>query len=236
MTQALALRGAKAFVVVFLVSVPLTVIGSQHRSLISDSPFFQWLNSVFIVDYGGLCLVLSYVLENYPGPKTLSPRYYVNKVSKLLVFALSVLAFNDWFFGPLLVERLNVATGGHCSDVASSSMTACAKASMEWINGFDLSGHYYFLLALSLLLMDGLSSSDEINSEEVSFTKFRKYANFAVIFTIGVYVFEFCVTSVFFHTLGEKTAGLISVPITLELLRVVDYLCPVTLPQSLDNV
>ncbi|KAJ2592256.1 hypothetical protein EV177_008755 [Coemansia sp. RSA 1804] len=63
-----------------------------------------------------------------------------------------------WFFGPPLLDRLFVATGGECSLASTpaplASQSACRSAGGLWAGGHDVSGHCFLLLHSALFLAE----------------------------------------------------------------------------------
>lgn len=71
----------------------------------------------------------------------------------------------QWFFGPPLVDRSFVFTGGQCEKLADPEQreemsdarvyltaSACKAAGRRWVGGHDISGHVFLLIAGSALL------------------------------------------------------------------------------------
>lgn len=242
------IRASQIFFAIFIISIPLTRYGAKHRSLISNSLFFQYLNTIFVTEYGVLWLTgvyWSYSIFSWASSEKLNIRYLANRLLKYILYLIFAVFFNAWFFGPLIVERLNVATGGHCTgtDTSIKSMSQCISSPVSlWVNGFDLSGHYFFLITLSLLLVDTIFSRKPSagvsvsTTEEASFWKinlslvktFHIIAGLIQRFTIALlalWLIEFCITSIFFHTLGEKASGLLGIPIALGVSFISDKFC-----------
>ncbi|KAJ2553387.1 hypothetical protein EV175_002960 [Coemansia sp. RSA 1933] len=69
-----------------------------------------------------------------------------------------------WFFGPPLLDRLFVLTGGSClidhadSAPSISSLGACRTAGGRWAGGHDVSGHCFLLLHSALFLAEEVLS------------------------------------------------------------------------------
>ncbi|KAJ1905988.1 hypothetical protein LPJ81_001612 [Coemansia sp. IMI 209127] len=64
-----------------------------------------------------------------------------------------------WCFGPPLLDRLFVLTGGSCAlseppASASASLSACRAAGGRWVGGHDVSGHCFLLLHSALFLVE----------------------------------------------------------------------------------
>lgn len=79
----------------------------------------------------------------------------------------------QWFFGPAIVDRSFVLTGGRCEDVrpktpghpaselsAVFTAAACKAAGGAWRGGHDVSGHVFMLvLASAFLVFEALGAS-----------------------------------------------------------------------------
>ncbi|KAI9833538.1 MAG: hypothetical protein M1826_007152 [Phylliscum demangeonii] len=68
------------------------------------------------------------------------------------------LVVTRWFFGPGLIDRLFIATGGACThDTGIVSGVACKAVGGTWFGGHDLSGHFFILvLSTAFLWMEVL--------------------------------------------------------------------------------
>lgn len=166
---------------------------------------------------------------------------------------------NLWCFGPLVFERVDVAAGGHCIRITEPDQTArglsrhqCTVGSnTRWVAGFDISGHFYLLASISLLVLDQveevrndrLRGRDRID-QEAAFTQldtepllgemdrvfFHNVPVLAInktvfnlsLVLVGTWYFEFVITSLFFHTFFEKLCGLVAAMVVPILLSVWD--------------
>ncbi|KAM9939103.1 hypothetical protein OXX80_001414 [Metschnikowia pulcherrima] len=242
----IVVRASFIFLAIFILTLPLSSFGASHRAVISNNPLFQGANSIFISDYGDIWLaagLLAHTLCAYLQLKTSKSNLLANRILKYLLHSTFSVLFNVWFFGPSIVERLNVATGGHCtkSGPSAQSMSECRRnPTSSWVDGFDISGHYYFVVTSSLLLMDAISRTDKnvtfqesalnYSAQDHSILRQRaqkasKFVSIYAVVLMTIWVMEFCVTSVFFHTAWEKALGLLGVPIILVILMVSDEIC-----------
>lgn len=218
---------AQIYACIYVLSVPLARYGRNHRSLITNSAIFQRLNSVLIVNYGYLCFCVAYAtfcMATRDASRKREPRLSFHRAVKIAFYFVLALAINNWFFGPLVVERLNVATGGHCVDSdgtllgASLRMYECREnTDFDWVDGFDLSGHFYFLVTLCMLLIDSVSmwardlERAGIRSVFAALQQKPRALRVALslqVVILAAWLFELAVTAIFFHTLTEKAAGL----------------------------
>ncbi|GEQ71270.1 hypothetical protein JCM33374_g4951 [Metschnikowia sp. JCM 33374] len=244
-------RLSQAFLVIFIISIPLGLYGVKYRTVISNSSFFQAMNSIFVTDYGVLWLSGAFWSHTLCIclPEKFQSRILINRLLKYTLYLIFGVFFNAWFFGPSLVERLNVATGGHCagSEELLQSMSQCRGNPLSsWVDGFDLSGHYFFLITSSSVLLDAISrrnagagtgaNSNEQNCHKSMAQKLLQMATtlttrFAMVL-ITVWLVEFCVTSIFFHTVWEKASGLLGIPVGLMILALSDKICGIKVAQE----
>lgn len=210
----------------FLVTVPLSVLCKNYADSVSSSAFLQAANTVFISRFGSLWLAAAYwgvlvstrVLCRYKN-------LMVNGTAKFCIQILLLLMCNWWFFGLPIFERLNVATGGHCdSPVSVQTVSSCKKALSAWIDGFDLSGHYFFLTTLCILVAHACEirwKSGHLKSAR-STSRIDKLLRSLAVSVIAVWYLEFLVTSLFYHTTLEKLAGLAAMSIVFLCLKLPD--------------
>ncbi|KAJ2718285.1 hypothetical protein GGI07_005816 [Coemansia sp. Benny D115] len=87
------------------------------------------------------------------------------RLSRYMLATLYWVFVSQWFFGPALLDRLYVHTGGKCTvdsvlDNAGGtvympqSATLCRKVGGMWIGGHDASGHCFLLLHSALFLVE----------------------------------------------------------------------------------
>ncbi|OBA20142.1 hypothetical protein METBIDRAFT_73288 [Metschnikowia bicuspidata var. bicuspidata NRRL YB-4993] len=238
------MRVSQVLLGIFILTIPLSLYGANYRSFVVNSSFLQKLNLTFITDYGILWFSGVYwgltICECLLARKA-QKWIMANKLSKYLFYLSFAVFFNVWCFGKLLVERLNIATGGHCSDsnTATTSMSECQNDPLLlWVNGFDLSGHYYFLTTLIVLLTDATSWVKNLGRPDLDFelsdqefigsdftyklrtvlTTLKRLSSMLIVLWIA----EFIITSVFFHTTWEKAAGLLGIPIAWAIIFFAD--------------
>lgn len=147
------------------------------------------------------------------------------------------LVFCGWFFGPALIERFIVASGGDCfvslpsGDVLTVPHEFCyTKASLHPADYPDLfqtaftstppewrarprlrQGHdisgHIFLLTMSTLFLVDQLRVSLRRNSE-SWSTLHTYAVWANVALVGVWLLASCTTSVYFHTPLEKVTGL----------------------------
>lgn len=221
---------------IFEITIPIWIFTQLKKHLVSSNPFLAAVNSIFVQDLGYVwftlaftshCFLFADANDTIPTPTVVLQllKYFLNTVCWIVV--------NIWWFGPLLVERLNRATGGHCIakdlQIVDLGMQRCRhSANNSWVDGFDLLGHYYFLLTLSLLLLHNRSNLPFVSGETRSqrIIDILMFVRALSAWLLMVWFLEFCVTSVFFHTVGERMAGLVGIPVVFGVLYVEKKIYP----------
>lgn len=216
------------YVAVFVVTIPVWWFALLAKHLIASNAFFSIVNSVFVQQYGYVWFTLAYMShcfhfanhDNYV-PVPVAAR----QLRRFLLNTGAWVVVNFWFFGPLVVERLNAATGGHCEEnsvVVAIGMHMCKDSTRYvWVDGFDLLGHYYFIVTLSLWLLHNRTNMPLAAERENVGSVSRSALSFVQMLSawlLTVWFLEFCITSIFFHTVGERFAGLVSIPVVFGLL------------------
>jgi len=153
-------------------------------------------------------------------------------IFKWLAETASWLVFTSWFFGPAIIERVIVASGGACvlalpdgnildvpqeycstkstlSPVTHPSLFASSLLPSEWHatprfrKGHDLSGHIFLLTMSILFLTDHLRTSFRAKA----WSPLHKWAVGVNLALIGIWLFACYTTSVYFHSPFEKFTG-----------------------------
>ncbi|KAJ3724669.1 inositol phospholipid synthesis and fat-storage-inducing TM-domain-containing protein [Lentinula raphanica] len=162
-----------------------------------------------------------------PSQRTLS------RVMQWLTATACWLTFTTWFFGPAVIDRVNLASGGDCfvhlpsGDLITVPTDYCfTKSTVTPIShpdiftsslvlpegwsgiprlrrGHDVSGHVFLLTMSVLFLADQLSRS--LRFGQSSF--WNKLAMAANVVLISIWLFASVTTSVYFHSPFEKVTG-----------------------------
>lgn len=231
------LKAALIYPIIFLSTIPLWLIGHRYKDYVSQNKPLQFMNMLF-VDWGPLWFSVAYLgqLTNLTGGnRIIKSQPAVRLILRYVAFVFITLVFHGGVLGVLIVEVVNSATGGHCAG-AELAMQACKKnINSKWVDGFDISSHYFALLSQSLLLFHAILVSYRENGsgsgETASINPVwrRKILNLAVkIFArvlavlLSIWTMEFCITSVFFHTITERLIGLFGVPAALAVVKLDD--------------
>lgn len=208
------------FVGTFLITLPMSFVFHRYHRIIQQNWLNQWLNELFVA--GGYLwfsiAMASMLYYNYrktstwnTGCRNIAIIYGINTVVSM--------SCAIWLFGPCLFERIEVFTGGHCSGDDSLTQYQCWDHDMDWVPGFDTSGHYFLLISTSMLTIDYVVKTGVLRMKpparlleaqtDVSDTKFRKVVLGYLLFLVGVWYFEYLITSIFFHTVLERIMGMI---------------------------
>jgi hypothetical protein len=123
----------------------------------------------------------------------------------------------QWFFGPSIMDRIFVMTGGGCSGTQDEVYEAyvCKSRGGLWKGGHDLSGHCFLLIHASLFLLEEFIYYVEIAREKrenkiLSKNEFlweflRK--NKMVGLLLFLWWWMLFMTAVYFHSFQEKFTG-----------------------------
>ncbi|KAI0030003.1 inositol phospholipid synthesis and fat-storage-inducing TM-domain-containing protein, partial [Vararia minispora EC-137] len=168
---------------------------------------------------------------------TAAPQHRLRRAAQYLVATISWLAFTAWFFGPALLERVTLLTGGiclvhleDCLDVPVPVEYCLNRERISYAShphlfptpfqafegsprmprlrrGHDVSGHI-FLLTLSALFL-----GDQIRQSILQTTRRRRswplaYALFGAQALFHLWLISLWITSVYYHTAAEKFSGL----------------------------
>ncbi|CAI2183692.1 6206_t:CDS:1 [Funneliformis geosporum] len=116
--------------------------------------------------------------------------------------------FTQWFFGPSVMDRVFVITGGVCSNKTSETFEAhvCRRGGGDWNNGHDVSGHCFLLIHASLFMLEEASVLFH-RSNNWSETMKNKILNWFFVGLLLLWWWMLLMTAVYFHTLWEKFTG-----------------------------
>ncbi|KAK9479354.1 inositol phospholipid synthesis and fat-storage-inducing TM-domain-containing protein [Lipomyces japonicus] len=208
------LFGFEEIIIFFL--YPCTILLGSLVSIISGVPESYFGNktnffNVFFVKNGWFWTTIVFTIHatrlRITSPRGLFVRYIAAAGWWFL--------FTQWFFGPPIMDRVFLTTGGVCfvkdvdeipgqerpiHDVWSS--IGCRHASGEWSGGHDISGHSFLLTHSSLFLwyevlpvvLEGGTLARELNTKIV----------FALL---TLWWWMLLMTGIYFHTFQEKVTG-----------------------------
>lgn len=114
-----------------------------------------------------------------PTPITTKNRavnHYFQSTIRYALLTITWIFTTQWFFGPALIDRSYVLTGGHCEGLPAKfednpvtkfaaiySSTVCKKEGGTWRGGHDISGHVFILVLSSAALLYELYISDQVS-------------------------------------------------------------------------
>lgn len=130
----------------------------------------------------------------------------------------------------LIIDRVFIWTGGHCTlspdtsnDIVDSQV--CRHENGHWEGGFDISGHFCFLINISLILWIELHHLDQwIKDHSINWVVIYKYdkivlyLEYIVLGVLSAWIFLLMTTSIFYHTWSEKVLGFL-----------MGHLCPIVI-------
>lgn len=141
----------------------------------------------------------------------LMKQYIVKLILKNLLLAISF----------LFIDELFIITGGSCSDNSGThSAETCRRNGAHWEGGFDISGHFCFLVNISMILWFELQYLQSWLLEDMTrrFNACCKVIISPIIFTLATWCFILMITSIYYHTLLEKLLGC-----------AMGYICPIVM-------
>lgn len=223
----------------FITSIPLTLLFKRHHVQISQLFFVRFLEKFIVRKVGYVWFTLIFWIQILPyyTTKTLDRKVVINFTRIYAANTIVIILLLDWFFGSPIFERISVASGAYCTNESFNREYPCEAAGGEWINPFDSSSHYTFLISSSLLVWyllvkylafphrlwtETLPPVIEIDLENtyprISHSSTGENAiidsplRLGIIGIVLMFIFFwyclFLITSIFFHTIPEKIVGL----------------------------
>ncbi|KAG7446235.1 uncharacterized protein BT62DRAFT_104771 [Guyanagaster necrorhizus] len=158
-----------------------------------------------------------------------------SRIFKWVTETAAWLVFTSWFFGPALLDRAIIASGGDCfvslpsGEIMTvphgfcftkSTLTPAERphlfsasfiAPPGWVGkprlrkGHDVSGHIFLLTMSILFLADQLRPS--LRHSITHWSTLHKYAVAANVTLIAIWLFASATTSAYFHSPSEKFTG-----------------------------
>ena len=116
----------------------------------------------------------------------------------------------------VVIDEIFITTGGQCSSGNEStglrSAEACRKTGGEWVGGFDISGHFCFLMNISMILFCELViyfRYIKTHNLQGVLTPWINYGMYCIMGTLFIWSMLLFITAVYYHTLLEKILGCI---------------------------
>ncbi|PGH17364.1 hypothetical protein AJ79_01248 [Helicocarpus griseus UAMH5409] len=196
--------------------------------------------NVYFVKVGWAWTTLAFISLLISQPafnnSTLSPNARLRRVGQALLRYVFVTVTwwltTQWFFGPGIIDRSFIATGGRCEGSHSPALgnpiselgfimtaTACKASGGAWTGGHDVSGHVFMLVLASAFLileLQGASSAEEEMDDErkekhqsaVEEGSYERWGRNFAISVAGLSWWMLLMTAMWFHTWLEKVTGL----------------------------
>lgn len=181
----------------------------------STSYFSQKRNvfNVFFVKRGWLWTTFAFLFHVWNLQRSSRPR----AVFRYGLATLWWVFVTQWFFGPPIMDRTFLFTGGTCAATTTSDLgvrenlvgalaavvtsTACKVAGGVWSGGHDLSGHTFLLTHASMFLWSEVAPTVVANRR-------RGWGRetWGVLAVLGLWWWMLLMTGIYFHTWREKVS------------------------------
>ncbi|KAE8349451.1 inositol phospholipid synthesis and fat-storage-inducing TM-domain-containing protein [Aspergillus coremiiformis] len=193
--------------------------------------------NVYFVKIGWLWITAAFASLLFSQPTYTAPSsQQARRIGQALArYSLTTLVWyltTQWFFGPAIIDRSFVITGGKCENVVLqaeegraslhtlATATACKSAGGAWRGGHDVSGHVFMLVLATAMLafetigaLSGASDIDNGNKKSEDgnreSTVPRKWSVWFVGAVVGLSWWMLLMTAIWFHTWFEKFTGLL---------------------------
>ncbi|OJD25699.1 hypothetical protein ACJ73_02930 [Blastomyces percursus] len=196
--------------------------------------------NVYFVKIGWLWTTLAFISLLLTQPafnnKLLSPGARLKRVgqatSRYILVTIAWWLTTQWFFGPGIIDRSFVATGGRCETSMAPGSTdpiselavvltsaACKASGGAWTGGHDVSGHVFMLVLASAFLfceLQGASAAEgeleepkDKQHEMVQRASSERWSRNFTLAVGGLSWWMLLMTAIWFHTWLEKVTGLI---------------------------
>lgn len=173
--------------------------------------------------------LLLFTLPSYATPSSQQPRRIGQAMARYTLATLVWYLTTQWFFGPAIIDRSFVFTGGKCERVVPQAegedspsfhtlftAAACKSAGGSWRGGHDVSGHVFMLvLATAMLVFEtigALASENGTKKPESGDETSTGLKTLSVRFAwaiSGLGWWMLLMTAIWFHTWFEKVCALL---------------------------
>lgn len=201
------------YVLTYVFSIPLTQIVLKYSEYVTESRINQAIDIIFV--YGGY-IWFSIVFLKAP-PQIPQPNKRLSIAMIYLVNTVFVVISFWWFFGPSIFGRIDIFAGGYCAD-GDIAYNECKN----WIKKFDVSAHYFMIISMSLLLWYRIKTTENGFLSPGHNNKATDLWLLSCWTLLGVWYFEYLITSLFFHTILEKLVGMlfgVTVPLIVYVVK-----------------
>ncbi|PGG96648.1 hypothetical protein GX51_07727 [Blastomyces parvus] len=196
--------------------------------------------NVYFVKVGWLWTTLAFISLLLTQPafnsRLLSPGTRLKRVGqatgRYILVTIAWWLTTQWFFGPGIIDRSFIATGGRCetsnapgstdpiSELAAAlTSTACKASGGAWTGGHDVSGHVFMLVLASAFLfceLQGASAAEgeleepkDKHHEVVRQAPSERWGRNFTLAVGGLSWWMLLMTAIWFHTWLEKVTGLL---------------------------
>ncbi|SMN19724.1 similar to Saccharomyces cerevisiae YDR319C YFT2 Putative protein of unknown function [Maudiozyma saulgeensis] len=114
----------------------------------------------------------------------------------------------------VVIDEIFIFTGGQCSsgdqNIGLHSAEECRKTGGQWVGGFDISGHFCFLMNISLILWCELYIYyNYVNKKNIQnfMTGWITNGIIVILAVLMIWTMLLFITAVYYHTLMEKLLG-----------------------------
>ncbi|ORY91958.1 inositol phospholipid synthesis and fat-storage-inducing TM-domain-containing protein [Syncephalastrum racemosum] len=192
-----------------------TVVVSFLYSILARAPvsYFSYKRNLFNVLFVKLgwfwtSIVFWFYLSQQPQQKQMQG------LARYAFVTLYWYLLTQWLLGPSFIDRVFVATGGHCTHVETQlsiqsvyHQAACRAAGGKWGGGHDVSGHCVLLIHASLFLWEEIAFSFYSLPAVKRLSGLRRRAFQAVGALMVLWWWMLVMTSVYFHGHFELISG-----------------------------
>lgn len=143
--------------VIFVATVPIHHWTVRYQHLVEQLKVMASVNYYFVQTYGYLWFTVIYLSMSflYVNPNTgMIPMLDIKRIfGSFFVVSGFFFANTVWFFGSNIFERIDVLAGAYCDFGSHNIQTKidCETVQGRWVSVFDVSGHCYLLLCITLL-------------------------------------------------------------------------------------
>ncbi|ODV92323.1 hypothetical protein CANCADRAFT_908 [Tortispora caseinolytica NRRL Y-17796] len=202
--------------VIVLIGTTLCELGAVQDSYYANK---KNILNVYVVKIGWLWTTIAFALivlrQTQRNGKFATKETYTS----ILRYALATgwwYLFTQWFFGPPLMDRVFLGTGGYCAHYLTPDQTlfhpvsgeiilssaVCRSSKGLWRNGHDPSGHVFLLTQAGTLLWHELQPT-------MTLAELKSSTLLKSVFTILiVFWWMLLTTTLYYHTVLEKISGL----------------------------
>lgn len=155
------LQTAAVYVAIFLVAAPLHHWTVRYQDAVELLKVMAAINFYFVQTYGYLWFTVVYLSMSFLYVDATTGKTPIHDIQRIFgsfaVLTALYVANTIWFFGSSIFERVDIAAGAYCDGAKSKAKgigigrTACETSHGRWVSHFDVSGHCYLLLCITLL-------------------------------------------------------------------------------------